>query len=852
MFANTTNHSSGDGDGLAGPSDQHSPPLSAGQTAHQQRIRRRNRLITSCLECRRRKLKCDKTSPCANCVKFNRDCLFLAPALDHASQAKIAEIKEKMGTLERTLEEDVARKRAIKREMSTGDHIPGQDQSSDEEGTPPEDEKDLEINTLALDNVVYGGEPDDDVQDLGILIGKMRITDRVGGYFRPKMYEEMADTLRRLTGIDTEEVPPAMRDTSGSLVASEYVPPNSSFFFAPPIPRQQPLSGQRSTGAFGSIPIMQYLPQRAMADKLMYQYWLAVHPLCRIVHRPSFERQYDMFWRNMHIGIASRNSFMALLFSLLFSAVVSMPEDSVYETYTVEKQQLVENFREGTELALSQANFLRSTQLETLQAFTAYMIPLCRSAISRGHAALTGTAIRLAECMGLHRDGSNFGISPVETHVRRLVWFQLCALDLRTCEACGPRPQIRMDDYDTKFPLNVDDADLESATPPVKDSNMFTDVTLSRIRFECNEIHRMLWFERPKIGKGKVTITSLLGKCERFKQAMEKKYYSMLNLHLPLHFMTLQVYKILSLRLHAMLLHRYASNAQRVMPDRLRNIMMSSVTLLMEHAITIETNPALTPWSWLSGAMQQWHVALLMMGELYAKPPPKAEEERIWKSLDYAFELPPHLTPIDKVKVVLGDLRGKSEVYQRLHRIHMPKIRTERESEYVKKMGENDPIRPSVSPPPAIVGMATPTLNRPASAGYHNQIPTTSAGMSLGNATGAIAPTDFQSNNMHGFGESFYAPHTALSQQPHLAGIMNSPPGSDGSANLPGQVISGGSPGGEVVIDIDWNEWDKLFPQAQNADPNNINIPPFSFPESMGGNLSWQYPPGQYPPQQGF
>lgn len=46
------------------------------------RIRRRNRMITSCLECRRRKLKCNKSHPCTNCVKFARDCVFLAPALD--------------------------------------------------------------------------------------------------------------------------------------------------------------------------------------------------------------------------------------------------------------------------------------------------------------------------------------------------------------------------------------------------------------------------------------------------------------------------------------------------------------------------------------------------------------------------------------------------------------------------------------------------------------------------------------------------------------------------------------------------------------------------------------------------
>lgn len=68
----------------------------------QPRIRRRNRLITSCLECRRRKLKCDKLQPCTNCTKFQRDCVFLAPALDPLGQAKLAEVKEKMGMLERT------------------------------------------------------------------------------------------------------------------------------------------------------------------------------------------------------------------------------------------------------------------------------------------------------------------------------------------------------------------------------------------------------------------------------------------------------------------------------------------------------------------------------------------------------------------------------------------------------------------------------------------------------------------------------------------------------------------------------------------------------------------------------
>ncbi|KAG9982216.1 hypothetical protein KCU78_g21331, partial [Aureobasidium melanogenum] len=39
----------------------------------QQKIRRRNRTIASCLSCRQRKLKCDKQVPCGNCQRFQRD-----------------------------------------------------------------------------------------------------------------------------------------------------------------------------------------------------------------------------------------------------------------------------------------------------------------------------------------------------------------------------------------------------------------------------------------------------------------------------------------------------------------------------------------------------------------------------------------------------------------------------------------------------------------------------------------------------------------------------------------------------------------------------------------------------------
>ena len=155
------------------------------------RIRRRNRMITSCLECRRRKLKCDKSHPCANCTKFSRDCVFLAPALDSASQLKLTEIKEKMGSLERVLEQDVAMKGAQKNAAKAA---PSTGRTHGEEadfGPEPEDEKGLEPSPLTVIDAMYDDDADDDFMDLGIQLGKLRLTDRIGGYFRPMISDEV-------------------------------------------------------------------------------------------------------------------------------------------------------------------------------------------------------------------------------------------------------------------------------------------------------------------------------------------------------------------------------------------------------------------------------------------------------------------------------------------------------------------------------------------------------------------------------------------------------------------------------------------------------------------------------------
>ncbi|KAF2500835.1 hypothetical protein BU16DRAFT_570306 [Lophium mytilinum] len=774
------------------------------------RIRRRNRVISSCLECRRRKLKCDKLQPCTNCTKFARDCVFLAPALDPVGQAKLAEVKEKMGLLERTLEQDVAKSKSEARdESSPSSQLPGQDVVDSEEDSAPEDEKDLKPNYYITEDAAYD-DADDDLVDLGIQLGKMRITDRIGGYVRPRFAEEIVQALKEVPPPQPGNRYPTRTPTSFLGPGPDYVAPASSFFFAPE-PRRMSL--------------MSFLPARSTADRLLTQYWNAVHVLAKCLHRPSFERQYATFWSDIARGVEPTASFQAVVLAMLMSAAISLPDEAVLNEYAVAKADLVENFRQGCETSLSRANFLRTSKLETLQAFVMYLIPLCRGEISRAHSALTGTIIRLAECMSLHRDPSNYDVSAVEMQVRRTLWYQVCFLDMRTCEATGPRPQIRREDFDTKWPLNADDADLELPNPPTEDANRFTDMTITRIRFESNEMNRLIWIERPRIERKKSTITLLLSKIQSFGKAMETKYLPILDSRVPLQYMAMQIYGILFNRMHVQILSKYASNQDRLMPERLRQIMMGSSIVIIEHAMAIETIPHVRLWAWYAGAFQQYHSAILLLSEYYAKPRDDfALDARVWRALDFAFELPADLDGGEKSRMILHELHNRLETYQSHRRIRPPKSMAEapgprihahefkrQEARRSKERGESLTPALDFNGPGGILPSTEPldySFTYPRMPDGVMREPTYSL-------PGMMSP-------MHGSDSS-----------PSMSNAANRNVGGSGSNN-------NNSPGNpDNMLDIDWNEWERLFPSDMNAGGNSgdIMIPPFSFPHFSPSEL---------------
>ena len=174
-------------------------------------------------------------------------------------------------------------------------------------------------------------------------------------------------------------------------------------------------------------------------------------------------------------------------------------------------------------------------------------------------------AVRVAECNGLHCDGEQRGYNPIETHVRRLIWFNLCFLDIRTTEAQGPRPLIRAEDYTTNFPANVNDADITINGHPDSVDDQWAEMTVPLIRFRCNEFIRRIWGWRRQVIAKEMSITPVINEIESFRLDWSLKWHPS-DPNDPLQRYGRCMLDLQTLRTYAMVLHPYHMHPKLQMP----------------------------------------------------------------------------------------------------------------------------------------------------------------------------------------------------------------------------------------------------------------------------------------------
>lgn len=100
----------------------------------------------------------------------------------------------------------------------------------------------------------------------------------------------------------------------------------------------------------------------------------------------------------------------------------------------------------------------------------------------------------------------------------------------------------------------------------------------------------------------------------------------------------------------------------------------------------------------LLSRIQQYHSALLLLMEIFAFPNRK-EADRIWRCLDYVFEIPPHIPKDQKGRWVMSEVRDKMGIYIASRKVMAP-------SSMLERIGSHSPRTTSTAstPPSSSVG----------------------------------------------------------------------------------------------------------------------------------------------------
>ncbi|OCL11994.1 hypothetical protein AOQ84DRAFT_437308 [Glonium stellatum] len=473
----------------------------------------RRRPKNTCVGCRARRIKCDRARPsCSNCMKSRLACIqpdlpdapIDIPSAQNQEQNSdqqhladsIARLRNLEKLVERLAEEvkhDPSARSSGPSKHKNSTHVPeterGDTQRSD--STEFSDHGSNDTSAVRLHGMVVSGPRFEYLSPFSWVTVSKQITDI--RHLLEQHHNNFNEVLQ----------------TSPVNLSKPFIP-----YFTPVE------SSKLRVSRVG-------LPNEDLSAALIQAYSTNVDPIVRIIHMPSFLSRIRLFYQSRQnsqlmgqspskpegpllafkhsslyngFGSSSLNlnknelgGFEALLFAIFYAAASSISEDITYFNNSmrvkVNHYDLVAKYRSMAELVLGTGQLLQNPNLEILQAMVILLSTTPRVSDPRMPWIQLGLTIRISQSKGIHRDGSHYGLKPIEIEVRRRIWAQICLLDLRAAEELGCEPTIREGSYDTCPPPNISDdelSELEIRATVTPSESMTISATMSQNeRFEC-------------------------------------------------------------------------------------------------------------------------------------------------------------------------------------------------------------------------------------------------------------------------------------------------------------------------------------------------------------------------------
>ncbi|GJP92881.1 Zn2Cys6 transcription factor [Aspergillus niger] len=477
-------------------SGQISPPTELAGDASL--TRKRPRPVVSCLRCRKKKLKCDRVMPCENCSKAGcaPDCVF------HPSPDGVDNVPDQPSAKRMHLPPDFP-----------FPSDPRGDPASARLPPPPAAIGLLEDLQQRLQRVEE-------------VLSLKPLTRSYAGSLKDVVARDASPSVRQTTPSTHAPPYPGTLVVKGKGTRSRYHGQNNRTTllhqfseareFIERCTKDSAILGLAKEVQFlqskskmpmsspESMPDLDYspellqmqssLPSKAVCDRLVNLYTTNFERTLRMLHVPSFLRQYADFWNAPGPDAERSAAFLPQLTAVLAAALpledpsFRLEYSSVWEYLQTPAVNLVRVWLQ--KLGRKQRTELVSLQIEALVLLARRLRLASQEELWRA----TGTLVRSAMVVGLHLDLSgNKQLSPFQIEVRRRLWITIVEMDLQTSIASGMPVTIPDLDFDPLIPTNLNDTDFDESTtelPPAKPLHEWTD-TLAQVTLASSLPHRI-------------------------------------------------------------------------------------------------------------------------------------------------------------------------------------------------------------------------------------------------------------------------------------------------------------------------------------------------------------------------
>ena len=361
------------------------------------------------------------------------------------------------------------------------------------------------------------------------------------------------------------------------------------------------------------------------------------------------------------------------------------------------RPDLTHKYRLGLEHALAKADFLNAPDIVLVQALAIFLCLARRNDSPRFVWMMTGLVIRMAQYLGLQRDGDHFEhLTPFEIEMRRRIWWVIYFLDARASEDQGTDLTITSGSFDTKVPLNINDVDIdpESKHTPEERSGI-TDMSFGRLYAGILVITRQMMDSC--VGDGVAGLEGQNRLLNEIHQKIDREYFRHAKESESLvYWVAVTMARLIMAKLRLLVsLPVLFSSPSKHTSEEIRITLLLSAIEVAEYNHALNAEKECRQWRWLYQTCTHWYAIVYIMMEI-SRRSWSPIVERAWVALHSRWLIPAQAFQ-DKTLHIWVPLRKLMDKARKHRNAELKRLRADPEA--ANKLEGDDRTTPLPSSP---------------------------------------------------------------------------------------------------------------------------------------------------------